>query len=107
MICTDNWFRKKIISAAEKLFSTAAISAWLFTTARNKITDLFRRKKAVPFSREIFAAGIEEDENEAADFYTLLPDPAGGPETLLMREVMRDEINNALKEIPEKHRSVF
>src|SRR5436190_15595173 len=26
------------------------ISSWLFTTARNKITDLFRKKKAVPFS---------------------------------------------------------
>jgi len=83
------------------------ISAWLFTTARNKITDLFRKKKAVTFSSEAFSAGIQEEESEAEEFYTLLPDLADGPEMLLMREVMRDEINNALKEMPGKHRSVF
>src|SRR5229473_8130541 len=38
------------------------ISSWLFTTARNKITDLFRKKKTIPFSRETYTAGIDEDE---------------------------------------------
>jgi RNA polymerase sigma factor (sigma-70 family) len=83
------------------------ISAWLFTTARNKITDLFRKKKAVPFSNETFATGVREDETEAEEFYDLFPDMSDSPEMLLMREVVREEMNKALKQMPENHRSVF
>ena len=83
------------------------ISAWLFTTARNKITDLFRRKKSVPFSKIVPAAGAVEDEGEAEEFYSLIPDVADGPEMLLMREVVRDEMNKALNKMPRKHRDVF
>lgn len=83
------------------------ISAWLFTTARNKITDLFRKKKAVPFSDLEFEANPQEDENETAQFYSLLPGVADDPEMLLMREVVRDEMNKALNEMPRKHRDVF
>lgn len=83
------------------------ISAWLITTARNKITDLFRKKKTIPFSSKTLAADIREEENEMQEFYAWLPDPADGPEMLLMREVVRDEINKALEEIPEKQREVF
>ena len=83
------------------------ISGWLITTARNKITDLFRKKKAVPFSRETVSTHANEEENEPQEFYALLPDVADGPEMLLMREVIREEINKALTKIPEKHRTVF
>ena len=83
------------------------MSAWLFTTARNKITDLFRKKKTVSFSSVSYSANLQEEEEETASLYALLPDPSDGPEMLLFREVMRDEMNKALKEIPEKHRSVF
>jgi len=82
------------------------MSAWLFTTTRNKITDLFRKKKAVPFSG-LTSAKAEDDEEETDYLYSLLPDSSDGPEMLLFREVMRDEMNKALNEIPEKNRSVF
>jgi len=83
------------------------ISAWLFTTARNKITDLFRKKKAVPFSSMAYEANENEVESETEEFYTLFPDPGDSPEMLLMREVMRDEMNKALNKMPRKHRDVF
>src|SRR5436190_12714987 len=83
------------------------ISAWLFTTARNKITDLFRKKKAVPFSRVVSKTDANKDETEMEEFYSLLPDLGDGPEMLLMREVVRDEINRALNKMPRKHRDVF
>ena len=81
------------------------MSAWLFTTTRNKITDLFRKKKAIPFSG--LASNAQEDEEDTDFLYALLPDPSDSPEMLLFREVMRDELNKALDEIPEKNRSVF
>jgi RNA polymerase sigma factor (sigma-70 family) len=83
------------------------ISAWLFTTARNKITDLFRKKKAVPFSKVESGTGASDEETETEEFYSLIPDLADGPEALLMREVVRDEMNKALKKMPRKHRDVF
>lgn len=83
------------------------ISAWLFTTARNKITDLFRKKKAVPFSNMRVETNKDEDGNEAENFYELLPDLGDSPEMLLMREVVRDEMNKALDKMPKKHRDVF
>lgn len=83
------------------------MSAWLFTTARNKITDLFRKKKAVSFSNVAFETNKNDDEAETEEFYSMLPDPSDGPETLLMREVIRDELNKALDKMPKKHRDVF
>jgi RNA polymerase sigma factor (sigma-70 family) len=83
------------------------ISAWLFTTARNKITDLFRKKKAVPFSKVAPDATAGDDENEAEVFYSLFPDLTDSPEMLLMREVVRDEMNKALSKMPKKNRDVF
>jgi RNA polymerase sigma factor (sigma-70 family) len=83
------------------------ISSWLFTTARNKITDLFRKKKAVPFSSVMPEANVNDDEIEADAFYALVPDFADSPEMLLMREVIRDEMNKALNKMPKKHRDVF
>jgi len=83
------------------------ISAWLFTTARNKITDLFRKKKAVPFSKVAPDATAGDDENETEVFYSLFPDLTDSPEMLLMREVVRDEMNQALNKMPKKNREVF
>lgn len=83
------------------------ISAWLFATARNKITDLFRKKKAVPFSKVVSDTGASDEENETEEFYSLIPDVTDGPEMLLMREVVRDEMNKALNKMPRKHRDVF
>ena len=68
------------------------IGGWLFRVARNRITDLFRKKK-----------------EEAVDFEIddLLPSPDGDPADALMRGVLLDELELAINELPEEQRLVF
>ena len=77
--------------------------AWLFRVARNRITDLFRKKKpeALP-ERQAFA-----EDGEALTIEDLLPSPDGGPETAYARAVLLEELEDALDELPEEQREVF
>ena len=77
--------------------------AWLFRVARNRITDLFRKKKpeALP-ERQAFG-----EDGEALTIEDLLPSPDGGPETAYARAVLLEELEDALDELPEEQREVF
>ena len=77
------------------------MTAWLFRVARNRITDLFRRKKAVSLNE---AAGDEEDGMMLED---LLPSPAAGPDAVYARNVLLEAMDEALNELPENQREVF
>src|SRR2546430_2757988 len=71
------------------------VSGWLFRVARNRITDLFRKKKPEPLNDEM--RGIED----------LLPSPDAGPEAAYARDVLLQELDAALDELPEEQRDVF
>ncbi len=61
------------------------MSGWLFRVARNRITDLFRRKKPEAMQREAVAS----DENgETLLLEELLPSPDAGPEAAYARNVL-------------------
>jgi RNA polymerase sigma factor (sigma-70 family) len=77
------------------------VTAWMFRVARNRITDLFRRRKATSLSD---AAG---DEEGAATLEDLLPSPDAGPDAVFARGVMMDAVEEALDELPESQREVF
>jgi RNA polymerase sigma factor (sigma-70 family) len=66
--------------------------AWLFRVARNRIIDLFRKRKPEPFPE-----GLED----------LLPSPDAGPEAAFARSVLLAEIAAAVAELPEVQREVF
>ena len=82
----------RLIEANRLLMPIEHVTGWLFRVARNLITDLFRKKKPEPFSDEI--------EN-------LLPSPDAGPEALYVRNVLLDELDLALDELPDEQRDVF
>ncbi|MBC6606841.1 sigma-70 family RNA polymerase sigma factor [Hymenobacter sp. BT188] len=80
-------------------------AAWLFRVARNKITDLYRRKKAVSLENEL-VSGFD-DENDSLLLADVLPAPDDSPENRLLRETLMEALAEALEELPPKQRQVF
>jgi RNA polymerase sigma factor (sigma-70 family) len=78
------------------------VTAWLYRVARNRITDLFRRKKDASLSDVV--VGGEEDARALED---LLPSPDAGPDAIYARHVLLDALDEALGELPEEQREVF
>jgi len=78
------------------------LGAWLFRVARNRIIDRFRKQKPEASS----VGGRAGDENTLS-LEDLLPSPDAGPETVFVRNVLMDEIGEALAELPPEQREVF
>src|SRR5271157_4669753 len=93
----------ELVEANRLLMPIEHVSGWLFRVARNRITDLFRKKKPESFSD---AAVIDENE-ELLRLEDLLPSPEAGPDALYARSVLLDELEFALDELPEEQREVF
>ena len=77
--------------------------AWLFRVARNRIIDRFRTRKP-EVVRNAAASG---EDGEMFPWEDLLPSPDAGPEAAYAREILGDEIESALDELPEEQREVF
>ena len=77
--------------------------AWLTRVARNRIIDRFRSNSRERLSGAPAAEGAEHDEA----FEDLLPVPDGGAESSVIRELLLEEIEAALEELPHEQREVF
>jgi RNA polymerase sigma factor (sigma-70 family) len=93
----------KLIEANRLLMPIEHVTGWLFRVARNRITDLFRKKKPENFS----GAAVEDEDGEVLQIEDLLPSADAGPEALYARSVFLDELELALDELPEEQRDVF
>jgi RNA polymerase sigma factor (sigma-70 family) len=96
----------ELVEANRLFMPIEHLTGWLFRVARNRITDLFRKKKPERFS-DAFIAGLGEDADEQLRVEDLLPSPAGGPEAEYARNVLLDELEHAIDELPEEQRAVF
>ena len=116
-----NFIRRRVLDAAEAedilqevLYELVAAhrltqpieqaGAWLMRVARNRIIDRFRRKRAEPFSNSPLLVD-EEDEGRALE--DLLPSIEPGPEGEAIRQVLLEQVEEALDELPPEQREVF
>jgi RNA polymerase sigma factor (sigma-70 family) len=92
-----------LVEANRLLMPIEHVTAWLFRVARNRITDLFRKKKPRSFSD----AAVSDEDEELLLLEDLLPSPDAGPEALYARGVLLDELELAVDELPAEQRDVF
>ena len=93
----------ELVEANRLLMPIEHVTAWLFRVARNRITDLFRKKKPESFSD----TAVADEDDELLRLEDLLPSPAAGPEALYANSVLLDELELAVDELPEEQREVF
>jgi RNA polymerase sigma factor (sigma-70 family) len=91
-----------LVEANRLLMPIEHVTGWLFRVARNRITDLFRKKEP-----ESFSDVVADEDDELQRLEEMLPSPDAGPEALYARNVLLDELELALDELPDEQREAF
>ncbi len=99
-ILQDVWYQ---FSNMTDLNELANVSSWLYAVSRNKIIDLYRKKKTDHL--EDLAFKTEEGDFEIKDI--LLLDDSNNPELTLFKDMIWEELFKALEELPENQKQVF
>src|SRR6267142_1418435 len=94
----------ELVEAYRMMKPVEQVTAWLFRVARNRITDLFRRKGREALRNQ--PVGIAED-GEVLLLEELLPSSDAGPDAAYARSVLLEELDEALDELPVEQREVF
>lgn len=96
----------QFVAGFETIESLDRVTSWLYSVARNKIIDRYRRDAARPKKTDFeFIAGTDDD--SALTLQDILPDLDNTPESTLLREAIWDEITDALEELPADQREIF
>jgi RNA polymerase sigma factor (sigma-70 family) len=96
----------QFVAGFNTIESLDRVTSWLFSVARNKIIDRYRRDAARP-QRIDFSGAAGADDDAPLTLEEILPDLGNTPEDTYLREVLWDTIMEALDELPAEQREIF
>jgi len=97
----------ELVEADRLMQPIEEVGAWLFRVARNRITDLFRKRKTVALSQTLTAGSADDPDADGLLLEDLLRSQEAGPDVVYARGVLLDELDAALDELPDEQREVF
>lgn len=98
----------ELLEAYRLMKPVEQVSAWLFRVARNRIIDLFRKRRPEAFSSKDSHQDLSaSDDDEPLGLENFLPSPDAGAEAAYARKVLLEELEAALDELPPEQREVF
>jgi RNA polymerase sigma factor (sigma-70 family) len=96
----------QFIAGYDTIQSVDRITSWLYSVARNKIIDRYRKKKSQPQRADLESIRNEQEEGPIT-LQEILPDLGNTPEDQMIRDMIWDAIMDALDELPAEQRSIF
>jgi RNA polymerase sigma factor (sigma-70 family) len=93
----------ELIEAYRLMKPIEQVGSWLYRVARNRIIDLFRKRRPETLGE----IPLDRDADETLLLEDLLPSPNAGPDGMYARSVLLEELDAALQELPEEQREVF
>jgi RNA polymerase sigma factor (sigma-70 family) len=96
----------QFVAGFDSIESLDRVTSWLFSVARNKIIDRYRRDAARP-QRADLSTQTAQDEDVPLTLQDILPDLGNTPEDSYLREMIWDAVMDALEELPEDQRTIF
>lgn len=96
----------QFVAGFESIESIDRVTSWLYSVARNKIIDRYRREGVRPKRADLEGAAGRDDEAPLT-LQEILPDLGNTPDSSLLREAIWDEIMAALDELPADQREIF
>jgi len=94
----------ELVEAYRMMKPVEQVTAWLFRVARNRITDLFRKRSREALRNE--PPRTAEDGEELL-LEELLPSRDAGPDAAYARSLLLEELDEALDELPPEQREIF
>lgn len=96
----------QFVAGYQAIESIDRVTSWLYSVARNKIIDRYRRDSVRP-RRTDFEWQAGRDDDSPLTLQEILPDLDNTPDAAMLREAIWDEITEALAELPSEQCEVF
>lgn len=96
----------QFVAGYETIESLDRVTSWLFSVARNKIIDRYRRDAIRPKRAELtLSAGTDDD--APLTLQDILPDLGNTPDDAYLRDAIWEAVMEALDELPAEQREIF